>query len=388
MKNSTPATSAERLMLEFAESTGLTGNRDAPRRYLWTDAFAVCNFLELFRRTNDAAYRDLALRLVDQVHHTLGRHRPDDTRTGWISGLPEEEGERRPTAGGLRIGKASPEPAPGEPADERLDWDRDGQYYHYLTEWMHALNRVAAITGEPCYLRWALELAQTAHARFTFSPRHGGRRMYWKMSIDLSRPLVPSMGQHDPLDGLVTLLELAAAAEVAPTSGSLPRVDLEIGELTEMNRGLALATDDPLGIGGLLFDAGRIVQLTMRGKSGHEKVLDGVLEAAVAGLAFFRKGNTLQLLDAYRLPFRELGLSIGLHGVEKMREWIGAHPGMVPGTVGRRLKSLQEQAVLGETIERHWLDAAHREAESWREHGDINAVMLATSLAPDSFLAV
>lgn len=36
--------------------------------------------------------------------------------------------------------------------------------------------------------------------------------MYWKMSIDLSSPLVPSMGQHDPLDGLITYLQLQATA--------------------------------------------------------------------------------------------------------------------------------------------------------------------------------
>ena len=138
----------------------------------------------------------------------------------------------------------------------------------------------------------------------------------------------------------------------------------------------------------LMLELAESTGLTIRGKFTHEKMLNGVLEAAVAGLAFFREGNTLQLLDAYRLPFRELGLSIGLHGVEKMREWIGAHPEMVSGTVVRRLESLQEHAVLGETIERFWLDAAHREAESWREHRDINVVMLATSLTPDSFLGV
>ncbi len=32
--------------------------------------------------------------------------------------------------------------------------------------------------------------------------------MYWKMSIDLTRPLVSSMGQHDPLDGFITYNEI------------------------------------------------------------------------------------------------------------------------------------------------------------------------------------
>ena len=58
---------------------------------------------------------------------------------------------------------------PDEPPNERLEWDRDGQYYHYLTKWMHALNRVGRVTGDPTYTRWAMELAKTAHARFTYA---------------------------------------------------------------------------------------------------------------------------------------------------------------------------------------------------------------------------
>jgi len=121
------------LMTDFAERTGLFGE-GAPTRYLWTDAFAVCNLLELEQRTGDKAYRELALRLVDQVHQVLGRHRPDDPKEGWISGLNEEEGKRHPTKGGLRIGKAQGERRADEPIDERLEWDRDGQYFHYLTK--------------------------------------------------------------------------------------------------------------------------------------------------------------------------------------------------------------------------------------------------------------
>ena len=105
---------AVELLLRFAERTGLTGS-GAPRRYLWTDAFAVCSFLGLTRVTGDGRYEGLALRLVDRVHHTLGRHRLDDPRTGWISGLSTREGEAHPTRGGLRIGKALPERRPGEP---------------------------------------------------------------------------------------------------------------------------------------------------------------------------------------------------------------------------------------------------------------------------------
>ena len=81
------------IMTEFAKLTGLSPTGEVLRRYLWTDAFAVCNFLELYGQTSDEKYKHLALRLVDQVHHILGRHREDDPRTGWISGLAEREGK-------------------------------------------------------------------------------------------------------------------------------------------------------------------------------------------------------------------------------------------------------------------------------------------------------
>ena len=47
--------------------------------------------------------------------------------------------------------------------------------------------------------------------------------MYWKLSIDLSRPLVASMGQHDPLDGLVTCA--AAGGDRAAGAPQLARRD-------------------------------------------------------------------------------------------------------------------------------------------------------------------
>ena len=49
---------AARLMSEFAARTGLVRAIEHPRRYLWTDAFAVCNFLELSARTGEQKYRD------------------------------------------------------------------------------------------------------------------------------------------------------------------------------------------------------------------------------------------------------------------------------------------------------------------------------------------
>ncbi|MBA2246070.1 MAG: hypothetical protein H0W11_14025 [Gemmatimonadetes bacterium] len=119
---------ANELMADFADRTGVS-SAAPPRRYLWTDAFAVCNLLGLHSAGGPEAQRELALRLVDQVHHTLGRHRPDDPRTGWISGPDEEEGRRHPTRGGLRIGKHLPERKPDEPGASRTT-------RHCMRAWM------------------------------------------------------------------------------------------------------------------------------------------------------------------------------------------------------------------------------------------------------------
>ena len=153
------------LMGGFAERTGLASEAE-PRRVLWTDAFALLNLLDLYEETGDEAHRARAAELVEEVHAVLGRHRPDDPREGWLSGLPEAEGARHPTRGGLRIGKPLPERGPDEPFDERLEWDRDGQYFYYLTKWMDALARAAAVLNEPRYHRHAVELARAVLPRF------------------------------------------------------------------------------------------------------------------------------------------------------------------------------------------------------------------------------
>lgn len=381
---------ASEFMQDFARATGLEPVGDRPRRYLWTDAFAVCTYLGLFLTTGNTDYRELALRLIDQVHHTLGRHRNDDVRTGWISGLPSGKGELHPTVGGLRIGKSLPERGTGEQYDEQREWDQDGQYYHYLTKWMHALNLAGRVTGHPMYGTWAVELARTAHTRFTYFPPHSGRkRMYWKMSIDLTRPLVPSMGQHDPLDGLVTCLELQLAAE-KDAGQAQPVLTKEIAEMADIGRDLPLSTADPLGIGGLLFDASRIARLTILGGPVYPGLLERVTGSALAGLASFAGNGSLELPASRRLAFRELGLSTGLAGIEKMLVWIGDNPHRFDqaGPLFSLVLALVEYVPLRETIEGFWLEDKNRESETWTEHREINTVMLATSLAPDEFLEI
>ena len=337
-------------MARFAARTGL--DPEGPqKRYLWTDAFAVCNYLALARVTGEERHRELALRLIDRVHHTLGRHRPDDPRQGWLSGLGESEGEAHPTRGGLRIGKELPERRPDEPVDEQLEWDRDGQYFHYLTRWMHALDQTARAAGQPRFNLWARELLQAAWKGFL---RRG--RLVWKMSIDLSYPLVASSGQHDPLDGFVTCAQLRDTASKLPGAPEEPRLDEAQSGLAALIRSDLLASDDPLGIGGLLMDGCRLAQLP------HDaRLLQDVLAAAEEGLEHFARRSHLRQPAWQRLAFRELGLAIGLHAVEHIETF----------------ETLRGYFPLAAKIESFWLQ--HRD---WSEHRDINEVMLASSLLP------
>jgi len=385
------ASTIEAIMTEFAEQTGLTPLARLPRRYLWTDAFAVCNYLELFRQTGKEQYQQDAKRLVSQVHGVLGRHRVDDLRRGWISGLDEQEGEQHPTRGGLRIGKELEERGPDEPYDEHLEWERDGQYFHYLSKWMHALDCLARATKDSLYSRWALELAKSAHARFTYTPWGGGpKRMYWKMSIDLSYPLVASMGQHDPLDGLITYQQLQATALKLDAPNADSSLGIEIAEMTAMCEGMTWTTHDPLGIGGLLSDAYRLAQIMISTNLRESDRLVSLLRDAEVGMETVARNHSLNASADYRLAFRELGLSIGLHAIVKMQKSIEQHPEKFSNQqeLQARLSGLGRFLPLTERIERFWLEPNNQQSHSWTGHRDINSVMLATSLAPDGYLVL
>lgn len=379
---------ASEIMKDFAKRTGLTGAGTTPKRYLWTDAFAVCNSLELARQTGDRQHEELARRLAHQVHHVLGRHRDDDGRQGWLSGLSDEEGEAHPTRGGLRIGKALPERRPDEPFVEQLEWDRDGQYYHYLTKWMLALNRLARQSGTILFNRWAQELARTAHAAFTYRHPSGGKRMHWKMSIDLARPLVAAMGHHDPLDGLLTFHELQIEDAAGADRGAADGLAAEISDLAAMCKGQNWCTDDPLGLGGLLSDALRTAKLmAAHAEPRLNGLLADLLDAGAKGLSFYANTDSLHYPAAYRLAFRELGLVIGLHGAERLEELFRDRPELFAhqDNLAPRLREILQHKPLCDRIEEFWLSAENQRAPSWTEHLDINTVMLATSLVPDGY---
>jgi hypothetical protein len=218
-------------------------------RYLWTDAFGVINFITLHQesfRSRPAGgggetttgttdkYLILARRLVETVHDVLGRTRDGGNR---LDGATDEN----PLGGGLRIGKM----------DEH-GTDADGQYHHYLTIWMFALNRLSLATGDPTFNRQGVALAKAIHPRFFVNRQSSRPRMVWKMSMDLSIALVPSEGNLDPIDGYVVYRLLQAAAM---EMGEGRHLDEEIADYKRVmeRKGEYFVSSDPLDLGMTLW---------------------------------------------------------------------------------------------------------------------------------------
>jgi hypothetical protein len=205
--------------------------------------------------------------------------------------------------------------------------------------------------------------------------------MVWKMSIDLSRPLVNSMGHHDPLDGLITCLELCTSKGLAESHQT--NLNVAISDFTQMCGQDRWATDDPLGIGGLLDDAVRLAQMVFLFGLQRRDLLVRLLHDARTSLGAFVRSSPLGQSPEHRLAFRELGLSIGLHGLERLAELAAQEPELAD--VARGLLAYRW---LSDEIETLWSNPIYRNSRTWLDHCDINMVMLATSVAPDGYLTI
>lgn len=293
-------------------------------RYLWTDAFGVCNFLTLFHETKDEKYLIQAEALITNVHHVLGKNRSGTKRLGQAT-------EENPLLGGLRIGKVAPEG----------DRDGDGQYFHYLTKWMFALNRMSIAKHEPHYNLWAIQLAQAVHPHFVHRV-NDKLRMFWKMSIDLSKPMVRSEGNLDPYDGYVTYRLLQ---QTAHDDSILKK---EIAEMNEMvqQKYQHYFSDDPLDLGEALW---------LQHWFANEEWATSIRHASLRSLERLWKIDYFSKSNIYRLAFREFGTSIGVQVTEE-----------AIGTWQQRVAELNE----------HWSRSLYSRDR------DITPVMFCTSLLP------
>ncbi|KAG8947956.1 hypothetical protein FRC04_010153 [Tulasnella sp. 424] len=257
-------------------------------RYLWTDGFAVINFLTLYRITSNPVYIGLAKRLVTTVHDTLGKTRDLSAR------LPNAT-DASPLRGGLRIGKVDEEDDPSG--------DGDGQYFHYLTVWMFALNRVTVVTGDTWYNDQAIDLAQSVLlGKFLINPGSPRPRMFWKMSIDLSCPLVFSEGNLDPIDGYVTYKILQK------TNGGRG-LEEELKSLKKIvdTKWKGYSSNDPLDLGMTLWTVHLI-----KDEEGEEWAKALARKAMACLRRLVDSKSYFERPASRRLAFREFGTAMGL----------------------------------------------------------------------------
>ncbi|KAG9771660.1 hypothetical protein ABEF93_000733 [Exophiala dermatitidis] len=251
-------------------------------RYLWTDGFAVVNFLTLYKLTGEERYLIFARNLVSTVHNILGYTRDGKSR---LPGATEEQ----PLNGGLRIGKLD-ESGP----------DGDGQYFHYLTVWMFALNRMTIVTGQKWYNDQAVSMAKAILPRFMTDMSSTRPRMYWKLSMDLSRPLVKSEGNLDPIDGYVTYKLLQ------DTSDNCTALQEEIAALKKIvdTKWKYYTSSDTLDLGMTLWTAHWL--------SAEEEWAATISRRAISCLEFLVQDGYFDEPPSRRLAFREFGTALGI----------------------------------------------------------------------------
>jgi hypothetical protein len=119
----------------------------------------------------------------------------------------------------------------------------------------------------------------------------------------------------------------------------------------------------------MLTDVYQLEKLQDEGAHVDARLINRLLKASANGLKKFPKGRQLQYPAEHRLEFCELGLLMWLHAVKRMK-----HPSA---------KALKPFLSLAIHIEEFWLDPKHQGNKTWKDHLDINEVMLATSLDPE-----
>jgi hypothetical protein len=164
----------------------------------------------------------------------------------------------------------------------------------------------------------------------------------------------------------------------------------EIAEARETCAGAHFATADSLGIGGLLTDAYKLVQLIESHGLDESGTLEVLLRDIEHSLHAYIKQHQLNASAEYRLAFRELGLAIGLHTITSMLSRIEKYPEKFASTTQLKvvLSRLLGFKSVHEYIVNFWLEPRHRSVKTWKEHADINSVMLATTLASDGYLQI
>jgi hypothetical protein len=300
---------------------------ECQRRYLWTDAFGVLNFLSLSKEAPDCSLEllEAAKLLIHAVHQTLGAPRDDRfpmcLRNGRFLGL--------------RIGKVSARRG----SDSGMQFD--GMYWHYLDKWLFALARYYQFTEDDKILQEAIQLAKDVFSAFCERRSNRPLGLYWKMNADLTPipALIGSCGPNSDAFSAITVFNILNDL----SKGSL---DQEVADLRYILNGYNEAPPfDPLGYGLLWW---RLQWLDPNECADMKRELILISD------------QELDFEQGMRLPFRLFGAVLGakLSGVPVLAK--GAEE-IVTALVEKEFDPTDD------------------------EHSSINSVMLASCINPLAF---
>ena len=198
------------------------------------------------------------------------------------------------------------------------------------------------------------------------------------------------MGLHDLLDGLLTFRETEHAIAKMPANPGVTDLSAAIDLLSTLCQQRDWTTADPLGLGGLLFDACRLCGL-IGDQRDYVRLLEEVIQACHDGLVALLASPFLNRPASHRLAFRELGLAIGLRAspiiadaIAKERNTFVSRPAL-----RRSVDLLLPYQSLSQAISSasgcRTPSIRMRVGKTTKISDD---VMLATALIPDMFLLV
>lgn len=114
-----------------------------------------------------------------------------------------------------------------------------------------------------------------------------------------------------------------------------------------------------------------------------EVLLDKLLEVSLTGTKMFAEDFQAKEPADRRLAFREIGLSMGLTVIKRISL---STEGDSDKSGASTLEQLLKFDYLREEIELFWMNEKHQQSRTYKEHQDINDVMLSTTLLPDGLL--
>jgi hypothetical protein len=149
-------------------------------------------------------------------------------------------------------------------------------------------------------------------------------------------------------------------------------------------------TDDPLGLGGLLFDACRLCQLLRDENLREILLLEQVMQACRNGLTAFLASRYLDRPTPHRLAFRELGLAIGLRALPIVADTIKRDSSRFASRplLRRIIELLLPYESLSVTLSEFGCRMHNTRTRVGKLTKTLNEVMLATALIPNMVLSV